>query len=134
MIKSIYSLTKNHFCTKVRERRESHVSRNRKDLLRGKVFSSTFVQDSLHEVVDRVPVIVVPDLAVEVSQVGAVEDRTLLLDKLEEEGVLGALQADGPQSRKTEKKKAGGKGRRGRLVDTGNSWSKKLETFFVRIL
>ena len=74
-------------------------------MLRGKIFfSSTFVQDPLHEVVDRVPVIVVPDLAVEVSQVGAVEDRTLLLDELEEEGVLGALQADGPQSRKTEKK------------------------------
>ena len=95
-------MTKNHFCTKVRERRESHASG--KACSEESIFSSTFVQDPLHEVVDRVPVIVVPDLAVEVSQVGAVEDRTLLLDELEEEGVLGALQADGPQSRKTEKK------------------------------
>ncbi len=48
-------------------------------------------QRHLHEVVDRIPVVVVSDLSVEISQIGSVEDRPILLDELEEEGVLGAF-------------------------------------------
>ena len=48
--------------------------------------------------------IVVADLAVEVSQIGSVADGSFLLDELEEEGVFGALEADRTQGRKTKKK------------------------------
>ena len=58
----------------------------------------------MHEVVHRVPVIVVANFAVQVSEVGPVEDGALLLDQLEEEGVLGALEADGTKGRKPKEK------------------------------
>ena len=56
----------------------------------------------MHEIVQRVPLVVVAGFAVQVPQVSPGEVGPVLLDQLEEESVLGALQADGAQSRKSQ--------------------------------
>ncbi len=55
---------------------------------------SSLVENPVHEVIERVPLVVVAGLAVEVSEVGAGKVGPVFLDELEEEGVLGALEAD----------------------------------------
>ena len=58
------------------------------------------VKNSLHEIIHWVPLIIVAGLSVKVSQVSAGKHRSVFFDQLEEERVLGTLEADGAQRRK----------------------------------
>ena len=59
------------------------------------IFSSAVTQYFLHEIVQRISLVVLPRFPVQVPEVCTGEHRPLLLDELKEKSMLGTLEADG---------------------------------------
>jgi hypothetical protein len=86
----------------------------------------------VHEVIERVPLVVVAGFAVEVSEVGAGKVGPVFLDELEEEGVLGALEADRAKRRKP--KQQFGKPENGAKILRQGSLKGRISTIELLVL